>query len=345
VEQRGVVLTEVPLYDASTSAVSEPRPLRPLVPLRMKTVRFSKQFAALVEQAGRLCRELPAHAVLVLLEWPTDWQQLRQRVGDVKIIVAGEREDDVSGAADVGIASVVIGDPEAGTLEKLTKAILDSVARGILEQGARVVAVYSGFDPERIDSLSVLGLDEYLGRLTVQDLRRLHTSVPLETLKVVIDLAIEIGREGREGKAVGTMFVIGDSRRVLRHCRPAGFDLVKGYRAKDRDLNNPKVREAIKEIAQLDGAFIVDSDGIVLRSCQLISANYANVTLSAGLGARHAAAAAISKVTKAIAVVVSQSSGTVRVFQDGEVVLRIEPLRRPMKWRELESEALPPSPD
>ena len=55
-------------------------------------------------------------------------------------------------------------------------------------------------------------------------------------------------------------------------------------------------------------------------------------TLSMGLGTRHAAAAAISKCTQAIAVVVSQSTGVVRLFQAGEVVLHIEPLVRPMAW-------------
>lgn len=308
----------------------------------MKTPRFSKQFAAFVEKAGQLCRDLDADAVLVLLEWPTDWKELKARLSDdCLLIVAGETEDDVRGAQEAGIPAVVLGDAEAGTLEKMTKAVLDSVALGVLQRGARVVAVYSGFEPERIDSLSIINLDEHLGRLTVRDLRKLRTSVPLETLKLVIDLAVDIGREGREGKPVGTMFVIGDVRKVLRHCYPAGFDCVKGYKAEDRDLNNPKVREAVKEIAQLDGAFIVDEEGIVIRSCQLISAEYAHVTLSAGLGSRHAAAAAITKVTKAIAVVVSQSGGTVRIFQDGEVVLRIEPFRHPMKWRELESEAFP----
>ena len=62
------------------------------------------------------------------------------------------------------------------------------------------------------------------------------------------------------------------------------------------------------------------------------------MTLSKGLGARHWAAAAISRATKAVAVAVSESNGTVRVFQDGEVVLRIEPFRRPMKWKDLEYE-------
>ena len=123
-----------------------------------------------------------------------------------------------------------------------------------------------------IDSLSVVRLDEHLGRLTAHDLRQLETSVPLDTLKTAVDLAVAIGREGREGKPVGTLFVVGDHRNVLKHCRPLGFDPVKGYGTHERQLNDSKVREAIKEIAQLDGAFVVAADGTVVAACQHISA-------------------------------------------------------------------------
>ena len=83
---------------------------------------------------------------------------------------------------------------------------------------------------------------------------------------------------------------------------------------------------------------------VVEASCRYLDCSAADVTLSKGLGARHWAAAAISRATNAVAVTVSQSNGTVRIFQHGEVVLRIEPyLRRPMVWREFEYE--PPVPE
>ncbi|MBM3998148.1 MAG: hypothetical protein FJ297_01170 [Planctomycetes bacterium] len=302
----------------------------------MKPPRFTKQFATFLGMASRMCRDVEADAVLVLVDGPTDWEQCRAHVADMKLIVAGETDEDVAGAAVAGFSAVVLGKQESTVLEKLTKAVLDSVAHDVLPAGAEVVAIYSGVEPDRIDSLSLISLDERLGRLTARDLRRLETSVPLDTLKWVVDLAVEIGREGREGKPVGTLFVIGDTRHVLQHSHSAGFDPVKGYHRKERNLADPKVREAIKEIAQLDGAFVVSAEGIVERSCQLVDATHANLTMSAGLGARHWAGAAISKNTKAIAVVVSESSGTVRIFQNGEVVLRIEPFRRPMKWRGFE---------
>ena len=81
--------------------------------------------------------------------------------------------------------------------------------------------------------------------------------------------------------------------------------------------------------------FVVSADGTVEASARIIDTPQVELTMTKGLGSRHFAGAAISKNTKAIAVVVSQSSGTVRIFQDGEVVLRIEPLQRTaMKWKQ-----------
>jgi DNA integrity scanning protein DisA with diadenylate cyclase activity len=304
----------------------------------MKIQRFDSQFSAILDLASGLCHATEAGLLLVMLEGPTDWEQLRKRSGELQVVVAADTAEELEGAAEAGLATIVLNMADSPVVERLTQALLTGVARDVLSPGARVVVVYSGFEVDTIDSVSFIELDEHLGRLTARDLRQLETSVPLETLKTVIDLAVEIGREGREGKPIGTMFVVGDTRKVVQHCQPAGFDPVKGYSRPERDLHDPRVREAVKEIAVLDGAFIVTAEGIVEKAAQLVDFPYANLTLSKGLGARHWAAAAVSKATSSLAIVVSQSSGTVRLFQGGEVMLRIEPLRQAMKWKDFDYE-------
>lgn len=309
----------------------------------MKSHRFTESFAAYVSLGGLLAKANDVDALLLMLSGPTDWEKLKLQVSDVKVVIAADTPEDLTGAAEAGLATIALNMPDSPMIERITQAILTGVAREILSPGGGVVVAYSGFDAETLDSISFIRLDEHLGRLTARDLRQLETSVPLETLKMVVDLAVEIGREGREGKAIGTLLVVGDTRRVLSHCQPAGFDPVRGYSRAERDLDDSRVCEAIKEIACLDGAIIVSADGTVEKAAQLIDAPYADLTLSKGLGARHWAGAAISKATNAIAVVVSQSSGTVRIFQNGEVMLRIEPFRQAMKWRDFEYE--PPATD
>ncbi len=306
----------------------------------MSVLKLSKQIILVLESASKLAIETEADAVLLLLDGTTDWGRLRETIpAEIrKVIVAADHKDDLDGASDVGLIPLVLNKEDSPLLERLQHALLEAVADEILENQCDVIAVYSGFEHQRLDSVSLIRMDERLRRLTSRDLQRLESSVPLNNLKTVIDLAIQIGREGREGKKVGTMFVVGDTRKVLQHCKDAGFDPMRGYQRRNRDLHDPRVREDIKEIAQMDGAFVVSPDAIVEKSRQIIEVMHENLTLSKGLGSRHWAGAAISQKTKAIAVVVSQSSGSVRLFQNGELVLRIEPMDQAVKWKEFNYE-------
>ena len=145
-----------------------------------------------------------------------------------------------------------------------------------------------------------------------------------ETLETVIVLAVEIAREGREGRRIGTLFTVGDADEVLARSRTLILDPLLGHPREARLILHPDTRETIKELAQLDGGFVITDDGVALSACRYFSAPADNITLPLGLGSRHLAAAAISYHTSAVAVVVSESS-VVRVFDNGELISEIIP--------------------
>ena len=145
-----------------------------------------------------------------------------------------------------------------------------------------------------------------------------------KTLESVMILADEIAREGREGRKIGTMFIVSDADRVMRKSKSLILDPLGLHPAEARHIDNPDLRETVKELSQLDGAFIVSDDGVVLSACRYINASSRGIKLPLGLGSRHVAAASITKQTKSIAVVVSESS-VVRIFDRGEIVTEILP--------------------
>jgi len=148
--------------------------------------------------------------------------------------------------------------------------------------------------------------------------------VNLRTLEEVLLLSLEIAREGREGRRIGTLFVVSDSEKVLRRSKPLILDPLKGHPPESKRISDPNMRETVKELAQLDGAFIVSDEGIVLSACRYIDASSEGISLPLGFGSRHMAAASITRETQAVAVVASESS-VVRVFDDGELVSEIIP--------------------
>jgi len=148
--------------------------------------------------------------------------------------------------------------------------------------------------------------------------------VNAKVLKQTISLAVEIAREGREGRKIGTLFVVGDSGEVMRRSKPLILDPLQGHADEDKHIEDPDTRETIKELAQLDGAFLVSNSGVVLSAARYIDAASDNLDLPLGLGSRHMAGASISQQTSAVSVVVSESS-MVRMFDDGELVSEIVP--------------------
>lgn len=301
--------------------------------------KFSDQLQAFCDMAAKLADLHGAETILFLMERPTDWQKLSNAVGKHTLLLAADSEDVLAGTEEGDFDTIVLGMPDQPVYERLTEALLDAVAEEHVAPGASVVAAYSGFEAGVIDSLSLIRLDDHLGRLTVRDLRQLDAKVPVETLRLAVDLAVAIGREGREGKRVGTLFVVGDHRKVLDHCKPMTFDAMKGYPTAERNLSDAKTREGVKEVSLMDGAFVISAKGTVVAASQHVAAPANDeITISKGLGARHWAAAQISAATNAVAIAVSETSGTVRVFKDGDVALRIEPLRRAMTWKDFEDE-------
>lgn len=146
----------------------------------------------------------------------------------------------------------------------------------------------------------------------------------LEILEQVIALAVEIAREGREGKKIGTIFTVFDADKVLTLSRCMILDPLAYHDSSKKQIFDPDLRETIKELAQLDGAFVVDDNGVILSGCRYLDVTAEDVLLPLGLGSRHMAAASISKQTECIAVAVSESS-IVRIFVDGKIVSEIIP--------------------
>lgn len=307
--------------------------------LHMIRQELTRECQRILSAATKLAEAVQAAAIVLIAERPLDFARLKQETGNFRIIVASDQKDVQDAAKHDDIAVIAIQhDPQTRQFQ-VTQVLLEAIADELLQTGDVVVVVYSTFEKDTSDTISVVRLAEQLSKLTSRDLQRLETKVPLETLRIVVDLACDIGRDGREGKPVGTLFVVGNHRKVMELSTEQIHDPFRGYPKTERSIRNPRVRESIRELAQIDGAFVISSDGLAIAAGRHLRASAEGLTLSKGLGSRHWAAAEISKATGAIAIAVSESTGTVRVFQDGKIVLRIEPMRNAMKWHDVSADS------
>jgi diadenylate cyclase len=141
-----------------------------------------------------------------------------------------------------------------------------------------------------------------------------------DVLETVIEIAVGIARQSINRTGRGTLFVVGDEEEVLEKSKPLILDPLANYPKEVKDIRGADIQGTIKELAKLDGAFVVSGDGYVLSAARHIEASSRNIDLPMGFGSRHMAGASISKETDAVAVVVSDNDEVVRVFDDGELV-------------------------
>lgn len=151
------------------------------------------------------------------------------------------------------------------------------------------------------------------------------TDIQGSVLEAVIQIAIEISYEGREGHPIGTAFIIGDTSKVMACSRQLILNPFEGHSREKRMITDPETHDDIKEFAQLDGVFIVSSDGVVEAAGRYITIDTGIIKMQRGLGTRHSSVAAITLVTSAIGVVISQSGGVIRIFKDGKIAGIVRP--------------------
>jgi len=147
-------------------------------------------------------------------------------------------------------------------------------------------------------------------------------NVKTDIIYSVLSVAVQLGRKGKEGKPIGTTFIIGDCGNVMQKSSQITYN---PFERSYVNINDVGVKNMIKEFSRLDGAFIISGEGKLLAASRYLEAGTDGISLPKGLGARHLSAAWMTKVTDAIAIVLAESDNMIRIFKKGELVWEVDP--------------------
>ncbi len=210
-----------------------------------------------------------------------------------------------------------------GSISPVKELLAEAISKKHIRNGDRVVCVQD-------ESLGT----GYKGLIFVFDVDKLFFNISSyklakntnpEVVQAIINIALEIGREGREGKRIGTAFIIGDQQELSKYSKQLILNPFNGYPESMRKITDPALKETVKNFAQLDGVFIIDNSGTIVSAGTYldVNTNINEFRYMSGFGTRHRCAASITKLTNSIAVVVSESGGVVRIFKNGRIILTL----------------------
>jgi hypothetical protein len=277
----------------------------------------------LVKSAFSLARSLGIKTLVVQADEISDRRLVETLRDDERVIwVARERKQiPVSDPSK----DIVLAMPDAALnrLSQINLALFLAALNRHLGPDERVLGLSGVAGSQRLDTLVIAKPARDYPWLQHHKSERAVTRY----LARLLEIALRFAREGREGSPIGTIFVLGDRSTLSPHLRQLILNPLKGHPQAARNIYNPDFLETLRELSAMDGAFVVSRRGVVDSAGTYLNAPVGRGQLRPGLGARHAAALAITTVTDATAVVISASSGTVSLFDGGETVLELERAR------------------
>ncbi len=209
-------------------------------------------------------------------------------------------------------------------MSQLKVGLLLAVMNSHVDLDESVVCLSGVAGSERLDTLMIANARRDYPWFRQGNIADIQGQFSSREVARILDIALRLAAEGREGKPIGTVIVLGDESQLEPYRRQLVLNPFKGHPQRERSIHNPEFFETIREFSGLDGGFIVSRKGTVLSAGTYFDADVKKVKLLPGLGARHAAAQSITAVTDAIAFAISASSGTVTVFHEGRPILELE---------------------
>lgn len=279
----------------------------------------------MIESAIKLAKDVEAGCLLVCVDVKSELADLPEdAMRSVRFIMVTTEDEAIPEKLTKYVQKLDVPNVNLTRVGKMKIAIAKGIVSGLFKKGDKIVCLSGMPKFGYADSIFFIDVGREFEILTSDFINDVVEAVQPEVFNAVLNIACELAAQGRESRKVGTIFVLGDDEKVLQLSRQMIMNPFSGYSEDERNILNPELEETIKEYSAIDGAFVIKGSGVIVTAGRHLSAALESKDFPSGLGSRHIAAAGITNVTKAVAMVISESSGNVSVFKNGKLFVTIE---------------------
>jgi len=278
----------------------------------------------ILESACRIASDIQASAILVYSSLASELPVCMGDESQTKLVLVSRESEEIP--ANLASAATVLHIPDVNLtrIGQIKIAVIKGIAIGLFKKGDKLVCLSGVPRFGYVDSLFILDVGKEFEFLTSENISDITEAVYPEVFGAVLNISLELAAQGREGRKVGTTFVLGDHEKVMQLSRQMIINPFMGYTEQERNILNPELKETIKEFSAIDGAFVIKDDGAIVTAGRHLNAALESKDFPQGLGSRHIAAAGITSISNAIAMVLSESTGNISVFKNGKIFVSIE---------------------
>jgi DNA integrity scanning protein DisA with diadenylate cyclase activity len=279
----------------------------------------------MIEHAIKIAYAVKADSLLVCVDITRDIAAIAEEMKKpIGVIIVTREDEELSEDIKKFAKKLDVPNVNLTRMGKIKIAVAKGIVLGFFKRGNKIVCLSGVPKFGYADSIIVIDVGKEFEILTSDFINDVIENVRPEVFNTALNIACELAAQGRESKKVGTIFVLGDDEKVMQLSRQMIINPFLGYLEDQLNILNPELEETIKELSAIDGAFIIKENGVLVSAGRHLNAAIDSRDFPAGLGSRHIAAAGITNVTKAVAIVISESSGNVTVFKNGKLFVTIE---------------------
>jgi len=282
---------------------------------------------ALIRHATEIAEEIGAKAILAYTDVIRSKDTIKAMIKERRWILVARTEEAIHELTEMGASQErILRVPHLNMtrISQVKVAAMLAITRKLLQRNEKIVCLSGFLNSGIYNNLTILDanrefeLFSSLGTDITAQMQKPHIFDRL------LSLALETAHEGKEGKPLGTTFILGDHKKVMELSSQMAINPFAGVPEDQRNIMDPALKETLREFAPMDGAFVIRDDGVVLAAARHLNVSAETTGLPQGLGARHRSAAGITGLTDAIAIVISESTGAVRIFSRGRIFMEIE---------------------
>ena len=279
----------------------------------------------MIESAIKLAREVKAACILVCVDVKNELADLPEDIkSSINFVLVTQDDEELPEKFAKYAKKLDVPSVNLTRVGKIKIAIAKGIVSGLFKKGDKIICLSGVPKFGYADSIFFIDVGKEFEILTSDFINDVVEAVQPEVFNAALNIACELAAQGRENRKVGTIFVLGDDEKVMQLSRQMIINPFQGYSEEHRNILNPELEETIKEFSAIDGAFIIKPNGAIVTAGRHLNAALESKDFPSGLGSRHIAAAGITDVTKAVAIVISESSGNVSVFKSGRLFVTIE---------------------
>lgn len=279
----------------------------------------------LVNHGLELCKQLGIKKLLVFAESVIDQRYILKHKGQETIIFLTRNKEKIRAEISSQAKIISLPDQDLSRSDQFQLGLLFSVLYDLINIDETVLCMTGLVGSLRLDNLLITNLlrdNKWFGE---NEFKKVPEAVIKSKAFIrLLDIAVTLAKQGREGKNIGTIFVLGNFDKNSKYLKQLVLNPFTGHPQESLNIHDVDLIETIREYSSLDGAFIINKKGFLTRAGVFINApNSKHVKIDKGYGTRHSAAANLTAVSDSVCIAISESSSSITIYFKGSDILRL----------------------